>query len=183
MTDITTIFLSAGVIKGLLLLLPTHLMPDDDFEEWLNDDGFSDVVKKDGNKKFLFIELDKLKNKFRSDMMDVSVIEDGKGHPLSPLGVYNLVQGHKNRISKVRLMIEHEISIAHNLHKPSGVRYVVARSYWINNQGKKVRKFAKNIGADDKVLVKGKIPPHKLIEVEKEIDTMMWEQYKSEYKF
>lgn len=180
--DFSTMFLSAGVIKGLLLLLLSHdLMPDDDFEEWLNDDNFSEQVKSDDNKKYLFLELEKAKNQCRKDLYDSSSMNGADGFPLTPAKIYKLIEAHKNRIRKIRLMIEHEVTIAKNLHKPSGVTYIVARSYWIDKSGKKVRKFAKNLGSDEKVLVNGEIPKYKLLDVEKEIDRMMWEEYKKEY--
>lgn len=182
MTDYPSILLLAGVIKSFFLFLPSSLTPENEFEEWLNDDGFSKDTLKDGSKKFLFIELDSLKSKFRSDLLDVTQLKDDNGNTLSPLGVYNLIQGHKNRISKVRLMILNEVSIAYNLHKPSGVTYVVGRSYWIDNNGKKVRKFAKNFGSEEKVLVKGEIPKSMMVEIKQEIARMMWELYQTEYK-
>lgn len=181
MIPIEHILLSVAPVQALLLLLDPNLLPSGDFEEWLNDDGFSEAVKKDGNKKFLFLELEKLKARFRADLHDQSALKDSFGNPLTPLGIYNLIEGHKNRISKVRLLIEHELQKASNLHKPSGVKYIVMRAYWIDSNGKKVRKFSRNLGPEDKVLVKGKIPTSTLDETEKEIDRMMWEQYKAEY--
>jgi len=182
MTDYSSILLLAGAIKCFFFFIPSNLTPDNEFEEWLNNDGFSEETLNDGSKKFLFIELDRLKSKFRSDLLDVTQLTDDKGNFLAPLGVHNLIKGHKNRISKVRLMIQNEVSIAYNFHKPSGVTYVVGRSYWIDNNGKKVRKFAKNFGAEDKVLVNGEVPKFKMEEIKQEIARMMWELYQTEYK-
>lgn len=166
---------------GLFLLLDSTLLPNDDFGEWLDNDGFSEDVKKDGAKKYLFIELEKLKEKFRADIHDQSELRDSSGRPISPLGIYNLIEAHKNRISKVRLLIEHELLKSYNLHKASGVKYIVLRSYWIDKNGKKFRKFSTNLGPEDKVLVKGEIPKSSMAEAEKVINQMMWEQYKAEY--
>ena len=181
MIDLGHILLSTGVIHGLLLLIPTDLTPEEDFEEWLNDDGFVYSPERYGDKKFLFTELEKVKSQFREFINKTEALVDENGNSLPMIKIYHWIETKKIQIEKLRLIIEHEISYGTNLHKPSGVRYVVFRAYWINNKGKKFRKFAKNIGAEEKVLVKGKVPTYKLDEVEKEIDRMMWEQYKSEY--
>lgn len=182
MIDFGHILISAGLTQGLLLLLLDKIMPDENFEEWLNNDGFKYSPEKYGDKKFLFTELEKLKSEFKEVINKKEEIFDDKGQRVSIVTIYNWLESKKIQIDKVRLMIEHEISYGTNLHRPSDVRYVVFRAYWINKEGKKFRKFAKNIGAEDKVLVKGEVPKFKLEEVEKEIDRMMWEQYKSEYK-
>lgn len=181
MIDFGHILISAGVIQGLLLLIPTELMPEENFEEWLHNDGFTYIPEKYGDKKFLFTELENLKSEFRSVVNNKEVAVDDNGKTLTFIAIYNWIQLKKIQIEKVRLMIEHEISYGTNLHSPSGVRYVVFRAYWINKEGKKFRKFAKNIGAEDKVLVNGEVPNSKLEEVKAEIDNMMWKQYKSEY--
>lgn len=183
MIDLTHIIILSGVTKGLLLLLLKDLMPEENFEEWLNNDGFKFKYspEKYGHKKYLFDILEKLKSEFRDLINRKEPIVDDQGRSIPALQIYNWIQFKKIQIDKVRLMIEHEISYGTNLHAPTGVRYVVFRAYWINNQGKKFRKFAKNIGSEEKVLVNGKVPISKLDEVEKEIDRMMWEQYKSEY--
>jgi hypothetical protein len=181
MIDFGHILISAGVIQGLLLLIPTELMPEENFEEWLKNDGFTYSPEKYGDKKFLFTELENLKSEFRDVVNNKEVVFDSNGKTLTFIAIYNWIQLKKIQIEKVRLMIEHEISYGTNLHTPSGVRYVVFRAYWINKEGKKFRKFAKNIGAEDKVLVNGEVPNSKLEEVKAEIDNMMWEQYKSEY--
>jgi hypothetical protein len=181
MIDFTHILFSTGVIQGLLLILPKELMPEENFEEWLDNDGFTYSPEKYGDKKFLFTELEKLKSEFRDYINKKEPIVDEKGQSIPAVTIYNWIESKRIQINKVRLMIDHEISYGTNLHNPTGVRYVVFRAYWINNQGKKFRKFAKNIGSEDKVLVNGEVPKYKIDEVNKEIDKMMWEQYKSEY--
>ena len=182
MFDIGHILLSTGVLHSLLLLIPTELTPEEDFEEWLTNDGFVYSPERYGDKKFLFTELEKVKSEFKEFINKAEALVDENGNSLPAIKIYNWIESKKIQIEKLRLIIEHEISFGTNLHKPSGVKYVVFRAYWINNLGKKYRKFAKNIGAEDKVLVNDKVPTYKLEEVEKEIDRMMWEQYKSEYK-
>lgn len=176
------ILFSSCVIHGLLVILPKELMPEENFEEWLNNDRFVYSSDKYGEKKFLFTELEKLKSEFRVLISKNEPIVDEKGQSISAATIYNWIQLKKIQIEKVRLMIDHKLSYGTNLHNPTKVKYVVFRAYWIDKEGKKFRKFAKNIGPEDKVFVNGEVPQFRVKEIEKEIDRMMWEQYKSEYK-
>ena len=171
----------AGSINCLLFLLSRDLLPSDDFEKWLNVDHFTGYPEKDSSKKYLFYELNRLKDRFRTDMKDSGSIQNENGGNLSPTEIYNQVQGHKNRINKVRLIIQNEFSILNNLHKPSGVKYIVARAYWLDNSGKRFRKFSKNIGPEDRVKVNGKISESMLGSVAKDLEDMMWKEYLFEY--
>ena len=175
------ILLSVGAVKSLLLLLWRDMIPNMDYENWLNKDGFQKHPEKDLSKTYLFNELKRLKARFRSDIMEPKALVHENGTPLSPIEIINLVQAHQNRIDKVRLMIEHEIFYVKNWHKPNKVNYIIARAYWIDSRGKKYRKFVKNMGAEEKVYEKGKIAPFKLEEVEAAINEMMREQYKKDY--
>ena len=171
-----------SIVKAYFLFLGFASDPSQEpFEEWLTNDGIKPETLKDGSKKSLLNELEKLKNKFRQDLNDTNHIKDDKGNPMTPLRTTELIAAAMIQIDKLRLVIQHQISFSRNPHKPSGVTYVVARAYWIDPKGKKFRKFAKNIGADEKVLENGKIPTWRLDLVEKEIDTMMVTQYREEY--
>lgn len=178
----TTVITIGTIIKSFFLFLGVPKGPNESqFEDWLNNDGFKPETLKNGSKKALLTELDNLKTKFRYNLNDTSLVKDENGNPITPLKTTELISAAMVQIEKLRLVIQHDLSIVKNLHKPSGVSYVVARAYWIDERGKKFRKFAKNIGSDEKVLVKGQIPTWKLDEVEKEIDRMMLIQYREEY--
>lgn len=170
-----------AIVKGLLLLLHPHLLNDDDWSDWLNNDGFREEHYNDESKSYLFIELNKLKDRFVKDMNEKEVLNDEGNKPLSPLEIYKLIEGHKERIEKVRLMIKGDILIAEHHHKPSDIFYIVVRAYWIDKKGKKFRKFSKNLGAKESVMINGKIPDSKLNVIIKELEGMMWRQYQDEY--
>lgn len=164
---------------GMLLLLGLHLIDNDSLSEWINSDAFG--YTGDPSNGYLVTELNKLKGKFVTDIHEKTVIKDKNGEPLSPLEIYNLIDAHKNRIEKVRLMLKGDILIAEHLHKPSEVTYLVARSYWLDNKGKKFRKFSKNLGPKSSVVENGKIPEWKMKEIKKELEGMMWKHYQEEY--
>jgi hypothetical protein len=178
----TTAITIGSIIKAYFLFLGFAKDPlKGPFEEWLQNDGFKPQTLKDGSKKVLLTELEKLKDKFRNDLIDANHIKDENGNPMTPLRTTELIAAAMIQIDKLRLLIEHDLSVVKNLHKPTGVNYIVARAYWINDSGKKYRKFAKNIGSDEKVMEQGKIPTWRLEQVENEINQMMLNQYREEY--
>ena len=180
--DFTQVLMGTGVLHGLLLLLPLNLMSDDDLSEFLGDDGFTYDIEKHGEKKFVFNELDRVKAKFREVMSTETTLEDKNGKKLSFISIMKFIDAMKIQINKLRLIIDHEYSYGDNTHKPTNTKYVVARTYWIDNKGKKYRKFTKTMGPADKVKVNGVIPDFKKREVEQELDAMMWNEYLKEYK-
>jgi hypothetical protein len=167
----------AGTTKALLLLLLNYVLPDVDLEKWLSNDGFKKGAENDASKKYLFDELKRLKDKLRYDLMYEKPVNPKTGEYLNLLEIYKQVEGRKIQIDKVRLMIENKIIQAEHIHQPTKVIYVVFRAYWINNNGKKERKFSKSIGAKDKVVINDKVKEH----AAKELELMMWEQYKLDY--
>ena len=170
-----------GFMISYFVFLPEFLQPDDQFEQWLNNDGFDKNLEKDPRKKIFFKELNKLKAQMRRDLREVGDLFDEYGNKLNPAQIYLLIDSHKLRISKVRLMIEGTVYITYNTHKPTGVRYVVGRANWIDNDGKKIKKFSINLGPEQKVLVKGQIPPRVMEQLETDMLNEMWAMYTSEY--
>ena len=181
---ITTLVGIVCVKKSLLLLLLGNVTPnkkEDKLDEFISDDGFKTNPQNDPNKSYLLTELNKVKTKFRADLDENGILKDSIGNPMSPRAIYQLIVAHQIRIRKLRLIIEQDILITKNVQKPSGIVYLIARKYWIGNDSKKLKKFSKNIGAESKVLVKGKIPISLLIQAEKELEKKMWEQYRNDY--
>ena len=172
---------SSTGLKGLFYFFGSDLHPDQNIEEFLEDD-FPKEYLTDGSRKFLFIELERLKEEYRKNMYEAKPLLDAEGKPLPQYVIQNIIEAHKNRIKKVRLMLHTDLQIAFNLHKPSGVTYVVARAYWIDKNGKKYRKFSKFLGPASKVVVKNAIPNSTMEDVRKDILRQMWDQYKTEYE-
>jgi hypothetical protein len=108
-------------------------------------------------------------------------IVDSSGKTLSPLDIYNAIEYYKIRIEKLWLIFGLKLYKTYNVNKDTQVRYIVMRAFWIDDNGKPFRKFSKNLGAENKVLVKGKIPTSVLESVEDYILTLMWDLYYFEY--
>jgi hypothetical protein len=175
------LLLAAGATKGLLLLLLPQMMQNRDFEKWLEDVKVT-YKEEDHDIKYIYNEFDRVVKKLRADFSERSPILNKEGESLTPLEVVDLVNSYKLRLEKLKIMTERNIIITHNLHKPTGIKYIVARAYWVEIPGgKKFRNFSKNIGAEDKIMINGIIPPFRIKEAKDAITMMMWEQYKIEY--
>lgn len=171
---------SDGSIHSLLLILLN--LTDEDTDKFLNEDNFKEGVENDGRKRFLLNELEKVKNHIRFNIAVKEPLRDDFGNFLSPMEIHRLVESYRLKINKLRLMINYELMLAHNTYLRSNIVYVAARGLWLDNSGKKFKKFSKNIGTIDTVYDKnGKIHESLKRESENEIIQMMWETYKMEH--
>jgi len=173
--------------SSLLQPLPSELLPMENFEAWLDNDGFISAYYTDENKRHYLQELHKVKANFRDGISNRSVLTTVEGEILNPIEIYNLIEGYRIRIQKIRLVIHPYYTLATHLHNittnngSKKVKYLLARAYWINSDGKKVRKFSRNLGPEEKVKVNGALPRDEWDNVEKELVQMSWEKYKAEY--
>jgi hypothetical protein len=170
-----------GVKKGLLLLLMPDMIPNTDFDNWINRYKVDFNPSKHSDIKYIFNEFDKQVEKLRIDLNVRKPLTNEKGETLTLLEIDSQLKGYELRMGKLKLMKERELLVTTNLYKPTGVKYVVVRSNWLDKTGKKYRKFSKNLGSEEKLLVKGKIPPYAMREALEEITRMMWDQYNLEY--
>lgn len=50
------------------------------------------------------------------------------------------------KIMKLRMIVEPSIQIATNVHTQSKITYLIAKSFWYDEDGNKIRKFTKSLG-------------------------------------
>lgn len=122
-----------------------------------------------------------LKDDFREFLNSTDNIVDSEGTTLSAIDIYNAIEYYKIRIEKLWLIFNLKLYKTYNVNKDTQIRYIVMRAFWIDDKGKPFRKFSKNLGAENKVLVRGKIPTGDLDAVEDYILTLMWDLYYFEY--
>ena len=108
-------------------------------------------------------------------------LTDSDGIVLTPIEIYNAIEYYKIRIQKLWLIFGLRLYKTINVNKETKSRYIVMRAFWVDDKGKPFRKFSKNLGAENKVLVKGVIPPSELDAVEDYIISLMWDLYYFEY--
>jgi hypothetical protein len=118
---------------------------------------------------------------FKDFLNSSELILDSTGKPLKPIDIYDAINYFKIRIEKLYLILDLKIYKTYNINKETKVRYIVMRALWMDDNGKTYRKFSKNLGAEGKVLVNGKIPPMVLDNVKNYIMSLMWDLYYFEY--
>jgi hypothetical protein len=151
------------------------------FDNWLSEN--EPVISKVRLQKIksIYQHYLELKDEFREFLNSTDSIFDEDGTLLSAIEIYNAIEYYKIRIEKLWLMFDLKLYKTYNVNKDTQVRYVVMRAFWIDDNGKPFRKFSKNLGAENKVLVKGQIPTSDLDSVEDYILTLMWDLYYFEY--
>lgn len=152
-----------------------------DFESWLRNN--EPKIKTSHLSKFKGIQghYNELIDEFKNLLMSAEKLTDSDGIELTPIEVYNAIEYYKIRIQKLWLIFGLRLYKTINVNKESNVRYIVMRAFWIDDKGRPFRKFSKNLGAENKVLVKGTIPQSDIVAVEDYIISLMWDLYYYEY--
>lgn len=151
-----------------------------DFDKWLSDH----QPKKRFNVNFwddILMEHEDVVDEFKKLLETKEIVTDTEGNILTPLDLYNLINGYLIRIEKLNLIFNLRLYKTLNENKKTGVKYVVMRAYWIDAKGKNVRWFSRNLGAESKVLVNSKIPIKRMEAVENDMLLLMWDQYCIDY--
>ena len=172
--------MSLGIIKAYFFFFGIPV-PEDAWDQWMENDAFRGNPKRDKSKAYLFDELGLAKKDFK-DFLDSNKLMN---NTLGNMGGARLVNQYSNahaiRIKKIRLMIEFTTYFNTNVN-PYGIKYLLAKSCWISNKnGKVIKKFTKLIGQEDEVKVRGKIPTVIMDKIEKELEQVMWIEYQKEY--
>lgn len=152
-----------------------------DFETWLKDN--EPKIKPNHVRKIKGIQghYEELVDDFKKLLSSTENLTDTEGMELTPIEVYNAIEYYKIRIQKLWLILGLRLYKTFNVNRETKVRYVVMRAFWIDDKGRPFRKFSKNLGAENKVLVKGVIPPSDIDAVEDYIISLMWDLYYFEY--
>jgi len=129
----------------------------------------------------IVIEHEEVVAEFRELLNCREQITDKDGNVLSPLDLFNLINEYQMRIEKLTLIFKLRLYKTLNENKRTGIKYIVMRSFWIDEHGKKVKWFSRNLGSEAKVLVNGEIPVHQMKAIEKDMLQLMWDQYVIEY--
>jgi len=151
-----------------------------DLEKWLEER----KPKKKQSGAFwddVHLEYEEVLQEFKSFLQSTEKITDSHDATLTPFDIYNVVERYKIRIEKLMLIFDLKLYKTYNINRKTDVRYIVFRAFWIDHFGKPMRYFSRNIGAENKVISNGIIPPHLKKEVENYILQLMWDQYIIDY--
>ncbi len=157
-------------------------LPEDKWEDWLDQDEFEGQPWLNESKLYLFDELNLAKKEFKEFLNSNELMNEAVSRKGGAKVVNQYLQAHVIRIKKIRLIIQFKVyfNVSKNAY---GTRYLLAKSCWINNQdGKVVKKFSRVVGQVDQVKKGDKVPSNISTEVEKELEMAMWSEYCREYK-
>lgn len=114
---------------------------------FIADDGFDEVdFKKSRNWAYLS-ELKKLKEDFVKFYF-YSLEEMSKNHQEIDhvSDVDNRVAEYIIQLLRLRKVIQPEVQVSLNTHSRTNLKYLSIKAYWIDDSGRKVRKYTKSIG-------------------------------------
>ncbi len=166
----------AGVVKGLLLLLglgydekvmkedikryyedfmkmkgvPSTNGKVDEFIAFVVDDNFkAGTHQRTQNWGYLF-DLKNLKEtivKFYFASLDE--LQKGEREFTDVRDVYLRINEYMHQLMRLRIVIDPDYKLSRNKHPQTGITYLAIKAYWLDDDGKKVRKFTKSIGREE----------------------------------
>jgi len=98
---------------------------------------------------------------------------------MTPYEVFDIVNDYQIRIKKLVLISNLKGYQTTNRNKLTNINYIVVRAFWLDNNGKPIRIFSKNLGAEHKI--KGN-ENNLLISALHSIQNEMWDLYLHEYQ-
>lgn len=125
------------------------------FLTFLENDNFSIETMQNKENKPLLNILDSVKSEARVfHGLILSSVEQINKLKSNESEVYckSILNGYENfelQISRLRIMIQPEFTVARFVHPVSKITYISVRGYWYANYKEKKRKFSKNIGKEE----------------------------------
>lgn len=111
------------------------------------DDGFDEVVFNEPRNGVYLSELKKLKEDFVKFYF-YSLEEMSKSHQEIGHVAYvdNRITEYIIQLLRLRKVIQPEVQVSLNTHSRTNLKYLSIKAYWIDDSGRKVRKYTKSIG-------------------------------------
>lgn len=112
--------------------------------KFIYNDGFEPEIYLDQNNITYLYELKLLKETFIEYYF--KSLEEVKTNQKYVCDVHKHIGNYSLQLLRLRSVIKPEFNISLNPHKQTGNEYLVVKSYWLDDSGKKIRKFTKSIG-------------------------------------
>lgn len=148
---------------------------------WILDDKFEKETYSIRENDLFFGMIQKLRESFVSFYFEnLSKIEPDKYGELRICDADFLLNQYKLQLKRLRLVIQPEVQIATNKHTQSGIIYLAVKSFWINDNGEKVRKYTKSLGQikDYKLGIKD---PQAIKDGRAKVQGAIYESFKESY--
>lgn len=206
MEEFNLILAGSGVIHGLLLLLfqPTEETMNETVQkeydgfmklregkttshrtkeiiQFIADDKFNEELYKDSHNWTYLSTLKNLKEEFVIFyFMKLKDLENGNLDIDSIADLDARISEYVIQLMRLRLVIQPDVKISKNVHPRTGHRYLAIKAYWIDDSGKKVRKFTKSIGRSENY--QGIKDQQALADGIKLVQPVLFENYNELYK-
>lgn len=92
-------------------------------------------------------ELETLKNKLKT--FSGLLLKNLNVNTTTVSDICDKIKSDNLQISRLEMVIKPDMNLSLNVHPVSKIVYVIAKSYWLDDNGKKVRSFSKSIGRID----------------------------------
>jgi hypothetical protein len=206
MEEVNLILAGSTVIHGLLLLLfqPTEESMNDTVQkefdgfmklregtstshrtkeiiQFIADDKFDEGVYKDSLNWTYLSTLKNLKEEFVTFYF--KKLKDLENENLDMDSIADLdarISEYVIQLMRLRLVIQPDVKISTNVHPRTTHPYLAVKAYWIDESGKKVRKFTKSIGRAENY-PQGRKDPKALADGIKLVQPVLFETYKELY--
>lgn len=149
---------------------------------FIADDGFEEVVFKESRNWVYLSDLKKLKEDFVKFYF-YSLEEMSKNHQEIDhvSDIDNRVADYILQLLRLRKVIQPEVQVSFNTHPRTNLKYLSIKAYWIDDSGRKVRRYTKSIGRAENY--PGGIEDKQALEDGiKLIQPVLYENYKEIYK-
>ena len=120
-----------------------------DMMKFIFNDNFKQETYLDQNNITYLYELKILKDTFSEYYF--KSLDEIKGNHRFVCDVHSRIGRLGLQLMRLRSIIEPQFNISINPHNQTKIDYLVVKSYWLNDEGKKVRKFTKSIGRLDEI--------------------------------
>lgn len=157
--------------------------PEQTENKWgafLEDDKFKRKHTINSLNKHLFDELTKIKDELKLFLESREKMDELTGGKGGAKLVDQITNHFTLQIKKIRLMIEFPV-YTNEMKKGKDLIYVVAKTIWLDHNGKSIKKFTKVLGRKEDVLAKGFVKSIIMKEAIDGLSKTMWNQYQSEY--
>jgi len=207
MEELNLILAGSGVIHGLLLLLfqPTKEKMNEavqrEFDlfmklregkstshrtkeiiQFIADDKFDERIYKDSSNWTYLSTLKSVKEEFVSFYFKSLNELEKERHDIDYVAdIDNRISEYVIQLLRMRLVIQPEVKISKNVHPRTNHPYLAAKAYWIDDSGRKVRKFTKSIGRAENY-PGGRKNPQALADGIELVKPVLFENYKDIYK-
>jgi hypothetical protein len=206
MEELELILAGSGVIHGLLLLLfqPTEETMNETVQkeydtfmelregkstshrtkeiiQFISDDKFDEGLYKDSTNWTFLSTLKSMKEEFVNFyFMKLKDLENGDLDIDSIADLDARISEYVIQLMRLRLVIQPDVKISKNVHPRTGHNYLAIKAYWIDDSGKKVRKFTKSIGRSENY--QGIKDQQALTDGIKLVQPVLFENYQELYK-